>query len=407
MKSLLPEDRLADPRVVMTLDAGGSSFRFCAMQRGRAITPTVVMASHADDLRLSLANIVGGFARVRAGCPAPPVAISFAFPGPADYPRGIIGDLGNLPAYRGGVALGPMLEERFEIPVFINNDGDLFTYGEAIAGFLPYVNGLLEKSGSPKRYRNVLGITLGTGLGGGIVRDGELFLGDNSIAGEVWLLRNKLQPGTNAEEGASIRAVRRVFAEEAGIPFEQSPEPRDICALGLGERAGDKRAALEAFRRLGEVAGDAMAEALTLVDGLAVIGGGISGAWPLFLPAIVEELNGSYLSPNGRPFPRLASVAFNLEDATQRKAFLQGAARDLNVPGSRRKIKYDPSRRIGVGISRLGTSEAVALGAYAFALRQLDRSARKIPNRYDPKTIHPKHGPGRDRRAGHPAFARG
>jgi glucokinase len=65
------------------------------------------------------------------------VAISFAFPGPSDYPRGIIGDLGNLPCFRGGVALGPMLEDTFEIPVFINNDGDLFAYGEAIGGFLP------------------------------------------------------------------------------------------------------------------------------------------------------------------------------------------------------------------------------------------------------------------------------
>jgi len=58
---------------------------------------------------------------------------------------------------RGGVALGPMLEERFGIPTFINNDGDLFVYGEAIAGFLPYVNGLLEKAGSPKRYKNLFG----------------------------------------------------------------------------------------------------------------------------------------------------------------------------------------------------------------------------------------------------------
>ena len=70
-----------------------------------------------------------------------------------------------------------MLEKKFGIPVFINNDGDLFVYGEAIAGFLPYVNGLLEKAGSPKRYKNLFGVTLGTGFGGGIVRDGELFVG--------------------------------------------------------------------------------------------------------------------------------------------------------------------------------------------------------------------------------------
>ena len=196
-----------------------------------------------------------------------------------------------------------MLEEQFGIPIFINNDGDLFVYGEAIAGFLPYVNGLLEKAGSPKRYKNLFGVTLGTGFGGGIVRNGELFIGDNSMAGEVWLLRNKLHPEMNAEEGASIRAVRRVYAEKAGIPFEQAPEPKDIFDIGTGAKPGDQAAAGEAFRRLGEVVGDAMAQALTLVDGLAVIGGGISGAAPLFLPALVDELNGTYTSPKGEQVP--------------------------------------------------------------------------------------------------------
>ena len=53
-----------------------------------------------------------------------------------------------------------MLEDRFEIPVYLNNDGDLFTLGEAMAGFLPWVNGLLEEAGSPRRFRNLFGATL-------------------------------------------------------------------------------------------------------------------------------------------------------------------------------------------------------------------------------------------------------
>jgi glucokinase len=361
-----------DSRVVMTLDAGGTNFRFAAIRGSQPVTETVALPSNGDNLDKCLANIVEGFNRVKAQCPVPPVAISFVFPAPADYPLGIIGDLDNLPGFRGGVALGPMMAERFDLPTFINNDADMFVYGEAIAGFLPCVNGLLEKAGSTKRYKNLFGVTLGTGFGGGIVRNGEPFLGDNSMAGEVWLLRNKLHPEMNAEEGASIRAVRRVYAEKTGIPFEQAPEPKVIFEIGMGAKPGDQAAAGEAFRQLGEVVGDAMAQALTLVDGLAVIGGGISGAAPLFLPALVDELNSTYLNPQGEEFRRLTAVAFNLEDPAQLETFLKGETRTITVPGSKKQVQYDPLQRIGVGMSRLGTSEAVAIGAYAFALRKLD-----------------------------------
>ena len=47
--------------------------------------------------------------------------------------------------------------------MYINNDGNLFAYGEALAGALPYVNSCLESVGSNRRYKNLLGITFGTG----------------------------------------------------------------------------------------------------------------------------------------------------------------------------------------------------------------------------------------------------
>ncbi|HEX9202964.1 MAG TPA: ROK family protein, partial [Vicinamibacteria bacterium] len=130
-----------DPRVVLTLDAGGTNFVFSAMQGAREVASPLRLPSHAHDRAACLAALMEGFGRVREQAAAP-AAISFAFPGPADYAAGIIGDPNNFPSFRGGVALGPMLENRFSVPVFINNDGDLFAYGEAIAGFLPYVNGL-------------------------------------------------------------------------------------------------------------------------------------------------------------------------------------------------------------------------------------------------------------------------
>jgi glucokinase len=361
-----------DKRAVMTLDAGGTNFVFSAMQGNRVVVKHFALPAFADQLQKSLDTITAGFERVKAELPVAPAAISFAFPGPADYPNGIILAPRNLPAY-GGVALGPMLEDRFGLPTFINNDGDLFAYGEAAAGFLPYVNGLLERARSPKRFKNLFGVTLGTGFGGGMVRDGELLTGDNSVAGEIWLIRHKLEREINAEEGASIRAVRRVYGQRAGVRMDDVPEPKVICEIAEGRVPGDQDAAIEAFRRMGEIAGDAIAEAVTLFDGLVVIGGGLAGAHRVFLPAIVEEMNGTYPAPNGERFRRLFPRAFNLEDPEQRNEFLKGQPREVAVPGSGRTIWFDALQRVGVGLSRLGTSEATAIGAYAFALRELDR----------------------------------
>jgi glucokinase len=128
-----------------------------------------------------------------------------------------------------------------------------------------------------------------------------------------------------------------------------------------------------AFRRLGEVAGDAISEAVTLIDGLVVIGGGIAGAHRWFLPALVAEMNGTYRAPNGERFRRLIPQAFNLETGAEREVFLRGQRKELVVPGSSRIVRFDGLQRVGVGISRLGTSEATAIGAYAFALSALDK----------------------------------
>jgi glucokinase len=361
-----------DSRTVMTLDAGGTYLKFSAIRDGTPLFDPIPIPSEAHDLERCLGHIVEGFELVRQRLPDAPAAISFAFPGPTDYNNGIVRDLPNLPGFRGGVALGPMLEERFGIPVFMNNDGDLFTYGEAIEGFLPWVNGLLEQAGSSRRYRNLLGITIGTGLGGGLVTDGRLFVGDNSAGVEVWLLRNKVEPDLNVERSANIGAVRRVYARQAGIPLEAAPEPRIIHEIALGETPGNAAAAREAFRSLGEAAGDAIGQALTLIDGLVVIGGGVSGASALFLPALVEAINGVYHTPEG-PQPRLLSKAFNIEDPAQREAFLKSETREIPIPGSTKTVRYDPTLRVAVGISRLGTSHAVAVGAYDFALAMLDQ----------------------------------
>jgi glucokinase len=362
---------LNDDRIVMTLDAGGTNFVFTAIQSKKKIVDEITLPSNADDLDKCLKNIVEGFNSVKSELSDKPAAISFAFPGPADYPNGIIGDLPNLPAFRGGVALGPFLENKFDIPVFINNDGDLYSYGEAIFGFLPEINKKLMEAGSPKQYKNLIGLTLGTGFGAGIVSHEQLLLGDNSGAGEIWLLRDKIFGNLNVEEHCSIRGVKNVFAETAGVSFENTPEPKELYKIAMGQKEGNKDAAIKAFNEMAEACGDAIADTATLIDGLIVIGGGLSGAGDLFLPALVNEMNSNYEKKSGEVFRRLTQNVYNLEDENELQRFLAGSTKELQIIDTDKTIKYDPESRLGVGISKIGTSYAISLGAYAYAISKL------------------------------------
>jgi len=358
-----------DKRIVMTLDAGGTNFVFSAMQANEEIVNPVQLPSNAHDLNRCLETIETGFVRIKALLPEPPVAISFAFPGPADYANGVIGDLPNLKAFRGGIALGPFLREKFEIPVFINNDGDLFTYGEAIGGLLPEINNRLAAVGSPKRYRNLLGFTLGTGFGAGIVTNGRLHLGDNGSGGDVWVFRHKKYRNCITEEGVGIAAIKRMYAEFSG-DFNPELSPKDISCIADGSLPGNREAAQKAFAEFGEEAGDTIAHAVTLIDGLVVLGGGLTGAAQHFMPALMNELNGEIGKLNGEIFPRLQMKAYDLDQELVR--FLNGGSGRIEIPGTGKLVNYNAAKRIGIGITRLGTSKAIALGAYSFALSSLD-----------------------------------
>lgn len=358
-----------DKHIVMTLDAGGTNLVFSAIRGGREIVTPIVLPSCACHLEQCLGQLSAGFSQVRKMLPESPAAISFAFPGPADYSAGIIGDLPNFPSFRGGIPLGPYLEEQFGIPVFINNDGNLFAYGEALTGALPEVNRRLKEAGSIKRYKNLLGITLGTGFGAGVVIDGYLLMGDNAAGGDIWCFRNKKHPQYIVEESVSIRAVQRVYRELTG---DSSPlTPKEIFDIAEGTHPGNAEAARASFAELGEMAGDAIAQAVTLVDGLVVIGGGLTGAAKYIMPSLLKEMNSQTGMMDGSRFSRLQMKAFNLDDAESFNCFAKGEAVKIAVPGSGRLVDYDPFKRIGVTVSRQGANRSIALGAYVFALNHL------------------------------------
>jgi len=97
--------------------------------------------------------------------------IGIGVPGPVDFKRGLIYYLTNVPGWK-NVRLKKDLEARFKVPVLIDNDVNLMALGE-------------HRFGAGRGARNLVCITLGTGVGGGIIIDGRLYRGSSSVAGEI------------------------------------------------------------------------------------------------------------------------------------------------------------------------------------------------------------------------------
>ena len=108
------------------------------------------------------------------------------------------------------------------------------------------------------------------------------------------------------------------------------------------------------------------------VDGIIVIGGGLSGAWPVFMPMLIEKMKMPFFGlADGHAFSRMETEVYNLMDPTDMIRFTERSGKMVKVPFSEQSVWYDPSKRVGVGITKLGTSSAVAMGAYAYAMQQL------------------------------------
>ncbi len=360
-----------DQRIVVTLDAGGTNFVFSAMRGYDFIVDPITYPSNAHDLDLCLSTMVKGFAEVIEKLDEKPVALSFAFPGPADYKAGIIGGyLPNFPCFRDGVALGPFLKSKFGLPVFINNDGDLFAYGEATGGALPEVNRRIKELGGTRQYTNMLGYTFGTGLGIGSVINGNLNLGNNCCV-ETFCLRNKRLPEIIAEEGASIRAIKREYGklindENHGL------EPYDIFKIAEGGKEGNREAAIKAFELFGEIAGDAFATAVTLTDSLVVVGGGLTGAIKYIKPSLLREMRSTLKTMSDETVNRVQLRVFDLDDELEFAKFVVGDPHPIQVYGTEETAVYDPMKRTGLIVSKLGASKAISIGAYVYALNSID-----------------------------------
>jgi glucokinase len=85
-------------------------------------------------------------------------------------------------------------------------------------------------------------------------------------------------------------------------------------------------------------------------------------------------MNGYFVKSDGTKFKRLVADVYNLEDDAGLQKFVKSNSKEISVYGTDEKVTYDPSQKIGVGISEIGTSKAISIGAYAFALNKMDQN---------------------------------
>ena len=104
-------------------------------------------------------------------------AIGIGVPSVVDVERGIIYDVINIPSWK-EVPLKSILEDHFSVPVFINNDANCFALGE-------------KHFGLGKSYNHIAGVTLGSGVGTGLILNDKLYAGKNAGAGEFGMIPYK------------------------------------------------------------------------------------------------------------------------------------------------------------------------------------------------------------------------
>jgi glucokinase len=218
-------------------------------------------------------------------------------------------------------------------------------------------------------------MTLGTGFGAGIVSNGELLQGDNMSAAEIWITSNRANPEYNSEEGISIRAVKYFFSKFSEIPFSDCPEPKEIYFMATDENNKYSIAAQKAFYELGRYLGDAIANIITLTDGIVVIGGGIAGAKKFIIPGIKHELNREFKKLDGRTNKRLTHKVYCLNNERELTNFLQDDKKLISVPYfDNINLEYYHIPKAAYMFSNFDTSEMISLGAYFFAEKQLKKT---------------------------------
>lgn len=274
--------------VVLAADIGGTNIRAAVVNQDGSIAGEQRSRIDLGDRNLSEDELISRLAAFFSDIISERhdiTAIGAGFPG------FFLGDSGqlvaspNLPNLQ-HVALGAQLSEALNLPVHIQNDALCAAIGE-------------QRFGAGYGLPNLLHITLGTGVGGGLILNNTPFTGETGMAmefGHLCVTRDESARicgcgGRGCVEAyASATAIAQRYIEATTVQASAAEIYQRACR-------GNKDAK-ELFESAGNSLGMAIAEAVKLLDIHTItISGGLTGAWPLLHPAMVNSMDASLIPP--------------------------------------------------------------------------------------------------------------
>ncbi|MFQ5680943.1 MAG: ROK family protein [Candidatus Omnitrophota bacterium] len=273
-------------RWIIGIDLGGTNTRIGLLDdalhiKGRVVSPTKKIINRErllDFLSCAVDDLLSGRGLKRRDV----CGIGMGLPGPVDARKGIVYYLPNIRGWR-DVALAAVIKKRIGISARIDNDVNLITLGELYRG-------------AGRGAGNMVCLTLGTGVGGGIVVGGSLYRGSSFSAGEIGHIPLSSR---GPKCGCGARGCLESYVGNARIIRKARKIWRDIDLPGLSQKAvvGDIKA-IAVWRDIGEHLGLALCGVVNFFNpDRIVIGGGVSAAGETLFSVVRDVIRKRAMSP--------------------------------------------------------------------------------------------------------------
>lgn len=282
----MPETPLA-----LGIDFGGTSIKIGVVYRSNVIDQAPPIATQDFDGPEPLLEAIVGVAGDMIANHRQIAAIGIGMPGFVDFEKGIVHNLTNVPGWR-SYPLKKELTERLQLPVTVDNDANCMTYAE-------------WKRGSGRGLDHLIAITLGTGVGGGVVTNGRMVRGARFGAGEIGQMSIdwKGKPGHYGNLGAleeyvgnhQITHSALEFYARAGI--ERPDSDCTPAALSKAAQRGDE-IAIAVWDDVAARLASALMNCCWLLNPQAIIiGGGVAKAGDLLFGPLTAHLYAQLSGP--------------------------------------------------------------------------------------------------------------